>query len=176
MEQKADTLLEIHDLSVSFRMYSGAFEQTDLQVISNLRLTVRQGEIVAVVGSSGSGKSLLASAILGLLPGNAQVNGHLHYNGEELTSEKQKKAERNADCPCATVGLIFRPAYEGRCADVRLRKSKRNKKEKGQGNIWQVRPSKRDGKALSVSALRRDGKTSACIDGAAYRCTPYNCR
>ena len=90
MEQKADTLLEIHDLSVSFRMYSGAFEQTDLQVISNLHLTVRPGEIVAVVGSSGSGKSLLASAILGILPDNAVVRGHLHYNGEELTTEKQK--------------------------------------------------------------------------------------
>ena len=66
MEQKNETLLEIHDLSVSFRMYDGTLEQKDLQVISNLHLTVRPGEIVAVAGSSGSGKSLLASAILGV--------------------------------------------------------------------------------------------------------------
>lgn len=91
MEQKIDTLLEIHDLSVSFRMYDGAFEQKDLQVISDLRLTVRPGEIVAVAGSSGSGKSLLASAILGILPGNATVKGHLHYKGQELTSQLQAK-------------------------------------------------------------------------------------
>ena len=89
MEQKNDTLLEIHDLSVSFRMYDGALEQKDLQVISDLHLTVRPGEIVAVAGSSGSGKSLLASAILGILPGNAAVRGHLHYQGQELTPERQ---------------------------------------------------------------------------------------
>lgn len=91
MEQKTDTLLEIHDLSVSFRMYDGALEQKDLQVISDLHLTVRPGEIVAVAGSSGSGKSLLASAILGILPGNATVRGHLHYKGKELTPDMQEK-------------------------------------------------------------------------------------
>ena len=90
MKQKYDTLLEIHDLSVSFRMYDTALEQKDLKVISDLQLSVRPGEIVAVAGSSGSGKSLLASAILGILPGNATVHGHLHYKGEELTPEMQK--------------------------------------------------------------------------------------
>ena len=90
MEQKHETLLEIHDLSVSFRMYDGALEQKDLQVISDLHLTVRPGEIVAVAGSSGSGKSLLASAILGILPGNATVKGHLHYKGRELTPAMQE--------------------------------------------------------------------------------------
>lgn len=91
MQQKNDTLLEIHDLSVSFRMYDGAFAQKDLEVISNLHLTVRPGEIVAIAGSSGSGKSLLASAILGILPENATVHGHLHYKGKELTSQMQEK-------------------------------------------------------------------------------------
>ena len=89
MEQKQETLLEIHDLSVSFRMYDSGLEQKELQVISDLHLTVRPGEIVAVAGSSGSGKSLLASAILGILPGNATVRGHLHYKGKELTPEMQ---------------------------------------------------------------------------------------
>ena len=91
MEQKKETLLEIHDLSVSFRMYDSALEQRQLQVISDLHLTVRPGEIVAVAGSSGSGKSLLASAILGILPGNATVRGHLHYKGQELTPQMQAK-------------------------------------------------------------------------------------
>ncbi|MCI8419216.1 MAG: ABC transporter ATP-binding protein [Oscillospiraceae bacterium] len=89
MKQKEDTLLEIHDLSVSFRMYGGILEQRELQVISDLHLTVRPGEVVAVAGSSGSGKSLLASAILGILPGNAAVRGHLHYRGQELTPQRQ---------------------------------------------------------------------------------------
>ena len=90
MEQNKKTLLEIHDLSVSFRMYDGTLEQKDLQVISDLHLTVCPGEIVAVAGSSGSGKSLLASAILGILPGNATVKGHVHYKGKELTPEMQE--------------------------------------------------------------------------------------
>ena len=89
MEQKKETLLEIHDLSISFRMYDQGLEQRDLTVISDLHLTVRPGEIVAVAGSSGSGKSLLASAILGILPSNATVKGHLHYKGQELTPPRQ---------------------------------------------------------------------------------------
>lgn len=91
MEQKKETLLEIHDLSVSFRMYDRGLEQSDLQVISDLYLTVYPGEIVAVAGSSGSGKSLLASAVLGILPDNATVKGHLHYKGQQLTPERQKQ-------------------------------------------------------------------------------------
>lgn len=91
MKQKTETLLEIHDLSVSFRMYDHGLEQTDLQVISDLYLTVYPGEIIAIVGSSGSGKSLLASAILGILPANATVGGHLHYKGQELTPQLQKQ-------------------------------------------------------------------------------------
>ena len=91
MEQKQETQLEIHDLSVSFRMYDAGLEQKDLQVISDLHLRIRPGEIVAVAGSSGSGKSLLASAILGILPANATVRGHVHYRGKELTPEMQRE-------------------------------------------------------------------------------------
>ena len=91
MEQKQETLLEIHDLSVSFRMYDAGLEQKDLQVISDLHLRIRPGEIVAVAGSSGSGKSLLASAILGILRANATVRGHVHYRGKELTPEMQRE-------------------------------------------------------------------------------------
>lgn len=90
MEQKKEPLLEIRDLSVSFRMYGRALEQSDLRVISDLDLSVRAGEIVAVAGSSGSGKSLLASAILGILPGNAAVAGTMRYDGAPLTPERQE--------------------------------------------------------------------------------------
>lgn len=91
MEQKKESLLEIHNLSVSFSMYDNVLEKNELKVISDLHLSVKPGEIVAIAGASGSGKSLLASAILGILPSNATVLGHLHYNGQELTSERQKQ-------------------------------------------------------------------------------------
>ncbi len=95
MEHKKESLLEIHNLSVSFRMYGHGFEQTDLQVISDIYLTIYPGEVVAVAGSSGSGKSLLASAILGILPSNATVRGHIHYKGQELTPERQRELRGN---------------------------------------------------------------------------------
>lgn len=91
MEQKSTSLLEIHNLSVSFSMYDQGLKQKELKVISDLHLTVNPGEIVAIVGSSGSGKSLLASSILGILPDNATVQGHLHYKGVELNSKLQKE-------------------------------------------------------------------------------------
>ncbi len=91
MKQKSETLLEIHDMSVSFHMYEHGMQHRDLKVISSLHLRVYPGEIVAIAGSSGSGKSLLASAILGILPENATVQGHLHYKGEELTRGRQKE-------------------------------------------------------------------------------------
>ena len=91
MEQKSTSLLEIHNLSVSFSMYDHGLKQKELKVISDLHLTVNPGEIVAIAGSSGSGKSLLASSILGILPDNAIVQGHLHYKGVELTHKLQKE-------------------------------------------------------------------------------------
>lgn len=84
-------LLEVKDLSVSFVQYAGGLKQTNLKVITCLDVTVNRGEILAVVGSSGSGKSLLAHAILGILPGNATVTGTLRYSGAELTEKSQEK-------------------------------------------------------------------------------------
>ena len=45
--------------------------RTRLPVIRDLNIKVREHEVVAVAGSSGSGKSLLAHAVMGLLPQNA---------------------------------------------------------------------------------------------------------
>ncbi|NHN30265.1 ABC transporter ATP-binding protein [Paenibacillus agricola] len=81
-------LLEVMDLSISFTRYRGLFRQQTLEVINGLQLSINPGEVVAVVGSSGSGKSLLAHAIMGILPGNARMTGSLRYNGEPLDAKK----------------------------------------------------------------------------------------
>lgn len=65
-------------------------KQRRLQVITDLSVSVKAGEIVAVVGSSGSGKSLLAHAILGILPSNAEVSGSLYFRGKPLTPQRQE--------------------------------------------------------------------------------------
>ena len=83
-------ILEVENLSISFQQYEAGFKQKNLKVISSLHVTLEEGEILAVVGASGSGKSLLAHAILGILPSSANVSGTIKYRGEVLTKEKQK--------------------------------------------------------------------------------------
>ncbi|RAV19073.1 ABC transporter ATP-binding protein [Paenibacillus contaminans] len=83
-------LLKVSDLSVSFTQYAGGgMKKQTLQVIQDLHLSIEPGEIVAVIGSSGSGKSLLAHAIMGILPSNAAVTGKIEFDGVPLDAERQ---------------------------------------------------------------------------------------
>lgn len=95
MVNEKTPILEVSDLSVAFRMYDRGFEQRELEVISSLSITVCSGEVLAVAGSSGSGKSLLAGAILGILPPNASVKGSITYKGETVTPERQERLRGN---------------------------------------------------------------------------------
>lgn len=82
-------ILEVEDLSISFKQYTDGLKQKDFKVISGLNVTLEEGEILAVVGASGSGKSLLAHAILGILPSNSNISGTIKYDGEVLTTARQ---------------------------------------------------------------------------------------
>lgn len=95
MEEK-ENILEVDHLSITFTQYEKGFRQTDLQVIRDLSLTVKRKEMVAVVGSSGSGKSLLAHGILGILPYNASLDGTITYRGE-LLDQKRKEQLRGEE-------------------------------------------------------------------------------
>jgi peptide/nickel transport system ATP-binding protein len=87
-----EILFRAESLGVSFQRYERkALERSALRVVSDLSLEVRAGEIAAVAGSSGSGKSLLAHAIMGILPSNASVSGRLYYRGEELDAKRQAR-------------------------------------------------------------------------------------
>src|SRR5699024_3225264 len=82
-------LLEVKDFSLRFRQYGKGLRETELKVIHKFNLTIYPGEIVAIVGASGSGKSLLADAILGILPKNAITGGTLNYKGKPLSEKRQ---------------------------------------------------------------------------------------
>ena len=82
-------LLEVKKLSVSFKMQAGK-QSTNNLVVNDLSIKAYPGEILTIVGSSGSGKSILAHAILGLLPNNASVRGELYYNGKLVDYEYLK--------------------------------------------------------------------------------------
>lgn len=80
------SVLEVKGLSVSLLRYQKGLRRQTQRVIDDLHLSVDAGEILAVAGASGSGKSLLAHAILGILPGHAQVSGAIFYRGKELSN------------------------------------------------------------------------------------------
>ncbi|GBG55897.1 peptide ABC transporter ATP-binding protein [Sporomusaceae bacterium FL31] len=88
-------ILQIKKLSISFTQYEQGLRQIDLKVIRNLNVSVREGELVAVVGASGSGKSLLAHAILGILPHNCNAEGNILFEGELLSPDRIKELRGN---------------------------------------------------------------------------------
>lgn len=82
-------LLQVDRLSIGFSQYWRGTKKRLIQPISNLTMDIHEGEVVAVVGASGSGKSLLAHAVLGILPQNAICGGSIAYRGEKLTEERK---------------------------------------------------------------------------------------
>lgn len=104
---KNESILSVKDLSVSFHMYEKGLEQYDLKVISNMTLDVRPGEIVVIAGSSGSGKSLLAHAVMGLLPENAAISGEISYKGKVLSQKDKEKLRGKEVCPGTSVRFLF---------------------------------------------------------------------
>ena len=78
-------ILQIQHLSIDFLQYDRGTHRRRLSVIRDLCLTVEPGQVVAVVGASGSGKSLLAHAVLDILPYNSHMEGEILYDGAPLT-------------------------------------------------------------------------------------------
>jgi peptide/nickel transport system ATP-binding protein len=91
----APQLLEVIDLSIAI----GA-----TRIIKNISLEVRAGEILGLVGASGSGKSMTALGIMRLLPSTASSTGITRLNGETLSSipESRMRAIRGRD-----IGMVF---------------------------------------------------------------------
>lgn len=84
-------ILEIKNLNISFYQYQKGLERRRLDVVRNLDLDIKKGEIMAIFGASGSGKSLLAHAILGLLPYNGFYEGEVLYKGQNLDEKLLEK-------------------------------------------------------------------------------------
>ncbi len=70
-----DPLISIRDLHVSFG---------SVEVLHGIDLDIEQGVIHALIGESGSGKSVLARSILGLAGNNCRINGSIQFQGNEL--------------------------------------------------------------------------------------------
>ena len=85
-------LLSVEGLSVSFTMYdpNAPFWRAGRvrsEVLHDLSLSVHVGEILAVVGASGSGKTVLADALMGRWDQNMEVRGRIWFDGAQKDAD-----------------------------------------------------------------------------------------
>lgn len=84
-------LLTVEHLTVAYRMYDPRVRfwrprRVHHDVLRDLTLSVHEGEILALVGASGSGKSVLADALMGLFDANAIASGEMWFDGRRVAS------------------------------------------------------------------------------------------
>nr|WP_010316269.1 ABC transporter ATP-binding protein [Saccharopolyspora spinosa] len=106
MDKKApaERLLEVDDLHVEFRTRDGV-----AKVLNGVSYHVDAGETLAVLGESGSGKSVTAQTIMGILdiPPGAITGGAIRYQGENLlTASDSRRRELRGD----SMAMIFQDA------------------------------------------------------------------
>lgn len=82
----AEPLLAIRGLSVTMATPSGAKE-----LVRSTDIEIGDGEIVGLAGESGSGKTMTASAILGILPPGARAAGDIRFEGRNLLDLSQRE-------------------------------------------------------------------------------------
>jgi peptide/nickel transport system ATP-binding protein/oligopeptide transport system ATP-binding protein len=77
---ETEPLLTVEDLGVSFATEDGV-----VRAVDGVSFELRAGEVLAIVGESGCGKSVTAQTIMGLTRSpNAEFSGSIHYGGTEL--------------------------------------------------------------------------------------------
>ena len=91
MSKKVENLLEIKDLNVRFQTENGL-----VHALRNVSFEVRQGEVLALVGESGCGKSVTALSVMGLLPQPQGIisGGSIHFQGRDLVRLPRKELRK----------------------------------------------------------------------------------
>lgn len=94
-----DPLLKVDGLSVSFKTAMGL-----VRAAQDICFQLQEGETLALVGETGCGKSVVASAIMQLLPANASVEGRALFQGSNLLhfSEKEMAGIRGSK-----IAIVF---------------------------------------------------------------------
>ncbi|MBR0155363.1 MAG: ATP-binding cassette domain-containing protein [Treponema sp.] len=96
-------ILSVQDLKVDF--FVQTLKGTVItHAVKGISYEVKRGEILGIVGESGSGKSVSTTAIPGLLAGNAVMDGHIVFDGTDLTELSQKELRKYRG---KKIGLIF---------------------------------------------------------------------
>ena len=83
-------LLEVKNLSVSFFTPAG-----EVQAVRDVSFSLRAGEVLAIMGESGCGKSVLCKSILHLLPPSARrKSGTIAVNGRDITQLRERELQK----------------------------------------------------------------------------------
>ena len=83
-------LLEAKNLSVSFFSSKG-----EICAVRDVSFSLRRGEVLAIVGESGCGKSALCKSIMKLLPEHAKImSGSISVNGADITAYRERDMQR----------------------------------------------------------------------------------
>jgi oligopeptide/dipeptide ABC transporter ATP-binding protein len=92
--QANGALLEVEDLRVSF-----AVGGREVRAVDGVSYTVEPGKTLAIIGESGSGKTVGCRAIMGLLPFNTAIGGSARLRGSELIglTDAQLRKHRGQD-------------------------------------------------------------------------------
>ncbi|GLH97730.1 ABC transporter ATP-binding protein [Phytohabitans aurantiacus] len=94
-------LLDVEDLSVTFQRRG----QRTVHAVDGVSFSVDAGEVVALVGESGCGKSVTSLALMGLLPRRgAKVGGSANFDGTDLLAQDQRSMR---DIRGRDVAMIF---------------------------------------------------------------------
>ncbi len=93
------SLLEVRDLTVGFPT-----ETEQIAAVRGMTYHVDSGEVVALVGESGAGKSASAMAVVGLLPEYAEVTGSVRLHGDELLGLSDNARSRVRG---KSIGTVF---------------------------------------------------------------------
>ena len=104
-ETRADApLLEVRDLHVEFRTRDGV-----AKAVNGVAYTVFEGETLAVLGESGSGKSVTAQAVMGILdiPPGKITGGEILFRGQDLLTLKEDERQKIRG---AGMAMIFQDA------------------------------------------------------------------
>ncbi len=94
----SDSLLDVSDLRVDFR-----HDGQRVRAVDGLTYSVSRGQTVAVIGESGSGKTVSSRAIMGLLPPTATVTGSIRFEGTEMVGLAEKTMRRHRGSGVAMV-------------------------------------------------------------------------
>ena len=90
-------ILEIQNCTICY--------QNGRPAVSDVSLSVSEGEIVSIVGESGSGKTTLIRAILGLLPAGGRITGgSVLFNGRDLVKLREQELQ---DIRGREIAMIF---------------------------------------------------------------------